>query len=475
MNLAVLESNVLPDFVEDKLEGDEFTVINLSKHGTFLATGSLKGIVQVWDFDTRQPIRSLAAHAAQVTAVSFERSGRYLLSASRDSNCIYWDLYDGSIKFQIAFNSPILWAQMHPKEKQFALSPYLENPQIVDLPDSPDAKLIRHVVKISAEPDLSTDQTISTDRVYITTGSFDRKGEYLYLGNSQGAISVLHVKSLTITTSIQISESAVKSVDLNPSRTQAAICTDSLMTVSIQHLPDKPIQLQLLRQLEQVPNQTVFTNCGYSHDGAYIYAGSAAPGQHNIYMWETETAFLIKGLEGPREDLLNVMWHPKRPTLVSVSSEKCIYVWGGDYRDAWAVVLPGFKQIDECQQYEEREDEFDIVVEAPRAPVPGNDEFVDVDTMDSDDDEYGQDMVLPILLEPDMDLEMVEAPVVRNPWLVQVAPILKNEPVIVEQPADSGDHVDKKGDLPVVEPPSRDLSHVEQEDDDNDIIDVEAF
>ena len=54
-------------------------------------------------------------------------------------------------------------------------------------------------------------------------------------------------------------------------------------------------------------------------DGDYICAGSHR--QHELYIWDKATGNLVKILTGPKgESLLDLMWHPVKPVILSVSN-----------------------------------------------------------------------------------------------------------------------------------------------------------
>ena len=57
----------------------------------------------------------------------------------------------------------------------------------------------------------------------------------------------------------------------------------------------------------------------------HIFTGSAR--QHALYIWEKKYGNLVKILHGTRgELLLDVVWHPVRPIIASVSSG-VVSVW----------------------------------------------------------------------------------------------------------------------------------------------------
>lgn len=54
-------------------------------------------------------------------------------------------------------------------------------------------------------------------------------------------------------------------------------------------------------------------------------------------------------------------WHPTKPAIASVAVSGDIHIWQTSYPDNWAAFAPGFEELEENVEYDEREDEFDIV------------------------------------------------------------------------------------------------------------------
>ncbi|PSS24048.1 Protein RBL like [Actinidia chinensis var. chinensis] len=123
----------------------------------------------------------------------------------------------------------------------------------------------------------------------------------------------------------------------------------------------------------------------FSGDGEWVVGGSVSKGEHKIYIWDRAGHF-VKILEGRKEAMIDLAWHPVHPVVASVSLVGFVYIWAIDYTENWSAFAPDFKKLEENEEYVEREDEFDLMPEAGKvkeSDVNENDE-VDIVTVEKD-------------------------------------------------------------------------------------------
>ena len=81
------------------------------------------------------------------------------------------------------------------------------------------------------------------------------------------------------------------------------------------------------------------------------------------------------------------MWHPVKPVILSVSNG-LVNIWSHAQTELWSAYAPNFKELDENEDYKERESEFDIededksIQEEEEGRDGGNEEVL-VDVTDS--------------------------------------------------------------------------------------------
>lgn len=84
-------------------------------------------------------------------------------------------------------------------------------------------------------------------------------------------------------------------------------------------------------------------------------------------MWSDQGRLIrsVKGASGDR--MVDLVWHPVRRAIFSCGASGTIYSWAAVVTERWSVYAPTFTELDENEEYVEREDEFDFAEgEVPR-------------------------------------------------------------------------------------------------------------
>ncbi|CCM03988.1 uncharacterized protein FIBRA_06144 [Fibroporia radiculosa] len=135
-------------------------------------------------------------------------------------------------------------------------------------------------------------------------------------------------------------------------------------------------------------NKNAWHAMSYSPDGEWLAGGAADNATHKIYIWDiTNDGQFAIALDGGREPLLHVHWHPVKPAIASTTKNGNILIWHCPTPERWGAFAGGFEEVDENVEYEEREDEFDIEDESELAlrKQKAEEEEVDIEGMTGND------------------------------------------------------------------------------------------
>ncbi|KAI9146419.1 WD40-repeat-containing domain protein [Paraphysoderma sedebokerense] len=397
MNLQLLDpfEHPLPDVQEAIIPDTYARTLKFNRRGNLLAAGCIDGRCIIYDFETKGPALSLCGHVKDVTSVSWSRNGRYLLSSSMDWNCIVWDLATARKKHVIRFESPLMFAQLHPRnDSLLTVCPIGDLPVVVDLTTNN-----RWTITMPSELDFSAPHS-QRDADSHMIACWDRKGERIYVGTPKGHLIVVEYATEEIVYFTKIAGSSIKGISFSRSGRDLVI-NASDRTVRVFHIPSlvpspsksvksctsktagksSPIKGEeeplmeysppiLMHKLQDLVNKYQWIGACFNCDGECVIAGSVSRAQHSIYIWDKNLGNLVKILEGPKEGLADLCWHPYRPIIASITVEGNIYIWGTSFTENWSAFAPGFKHLEENITYVEREDEFDMKEEPPADELP---------------------------------------------------------------------------------------------------------
>jgi len=321
-----------------------------------------------------------------VTCISWARNSRRLLSSSLDWHVIMWDVPESEPIKKFKFEGPVTSARIHPRNSsQFLACPMMASPVLVTMGDSAADEETRQPLLAEEEVAVQPGKG-KLDQGVIAV--FSRKGQQIYLGTPRGKVIVKTTATLETEHTVQVSTASagcgIKAIEFN--RTGTSFLVNSVDRIlRVYNTEGFVLQHKFQDLVERIPWRTCCFADGVGVND-YIIAGSAEEARHKISVWDRESGRWLKILEGPKEGLLNVVWHPARPIIASTSTHGVVYIWGVPLVENWSAFAPDFKELEENIEYIEREDEFDHVDESQvtERKQQAEDEIVDVTTVDEE-------------------------------------------------------------------------------------------
>ncbi|CAH8590899.1 unnamed protein product [Schistosoma bovis] len=326
--------------------------LQFNRVGSLLAIGCNDGRIEIWDHVTRRISKVLVAHAHPVCSLSWSRDSKKLLSASTDNTVSIWNVLSSACEQTFQFPCPVMKVQFNArKPDQLLVCPMRHAPVVISVPSGAPT-----IIQPEDENDLSI------------VASYDRRGRYIYTGNSKGKVCIYETKDFQLISSFKstsAANAAIKSIEFARRGEYFLLnCADRVIRVynCEDALNANVTDPEPIKKLKDLVTGSHWRKCCFSGDGEYICAGSMK--QHSIYLWERASGTLVKILHGQKgETLLDVVWHPLRPIIVSISNsvtKEQVSIWAQTQVQNWSAFAPDFKELDENVEYEERESEFDV-------------------------------------------------------------------------------------------------------------------
>ncbi|KOM48143.1 hypothetical protein LR48_Vigan07g184700, partial [Vigna angularis] len=359
-----------PEVIEEYLEHGCMKCIAFNRRGTLLAAGCNDGSCVIWDFETRGISKILHDNecSSPITSICWSKYGHRILVSAADKSLILWDVMSGKKITRIVLQQTPLQARLHPGSSTPSLClacPLSCAPMIVDL-NTGNTTLLKVSVSETSNGLIPPSRNKSSDGITSftpTAACFNKYGTLVYLGNSKEHWPLKdEVRTLD-----ELNENCG---DVNNSEKLKAIGSKCLI---------------LFREFQDAITKVHWKAPCFSGDGEWVVGGSACKGEHKIYIWD-RAGHLVKILEGPKEALIDLAWHPVHPFVVSVSLNGFVYIWAKDYTENWSAFAPDFKELEENEEYVEREDEFDLIpdTEKVKGPDVNEDEEVDIVSVEKD-------------------------------------------------------------------------------------------
>lgn len=193
----------------------------------------------------------------------------------------------------------------------------------------------------------------------VAFATFNKDGSSVWAGTTKGRVLVFDTSSKQIVRKHQLpTKMAVKSLAFSKkgdflvinSHDRVLRCYDSA-------------SMDLKREFSDVVNKVQWKKSVFSANDEYVVAVSQEQSAHSIYIWNRAFGQLIKILQGPKEGTYDICHHPILPVIASLTAFGCLYIWAKSYMENWSAFAPNFEELEDNTEYEEREDEFDLVAQ----------------------------------------------------------------------------------------------------------------
>lgn len=301
----------------------------------------------------------------------------------------------------------------------FVASLFEDQPVLVDLSSSTPVKRILPSAPLRPQPtngdefdpSVAAKQAAQDAKHSTCVTIFTAFGNHIIAGTSKGWINIIETATCNTIHSMRLCNGVVillrlasNSRDLLVNSSDRVIRTVLMPDLSQLGIDLEPanIKLQVEHKFQDVVNRLSWNHVTFSSTGEFVTATTYM--NPDIYVWERSHGSLVKILEGPREELGVVEWHPSRPMVAACSLELgCVYIWSIVSPQKWSALAPDFGEVEENVETVDCEDEFDVhpAEQVHQRRLDLEDEEPDVVSLDSTKDATDVEggFFVPILLD----------------------------------------------------------------------------
>lgn len=410
MNLALQDpfavAKEYPDTLVHTLQHGHAVHIQFNRKGDYLALGLSDGTIVIYDLVSFAIVCVLQkeGHVRPVTSLTWSHCGRYLLSSSQDWSCILWDLAGANqgtntnarvhrlVVAKVQFDGPIWQACLHPTTPFVFTACLYENDPVCVRVDADTGGV--DVTCLATEP-VSRTLAAGENPVPTTQGKhltlcavFSTTGAHVIAGTSKGWLNVIDTASGTSVHLVKVANANIKSIAVAPNGRKLAvnsldrIIRQITLPDMLNHSDPSQWEFEVECKYQDVVNRLQWNTVQFNHNADFLVASTFGQSSQDLYVWETAMGLLVKILEGSHEELIDVKWNYNRCTIGATGLDSgTVYLWLVQFPLKWSALAPDFVEIDENEEYEEKEDEFDIIDETDLIKKRMEEEDADIDIL----------------------------------------------------------------------------------------------
>lgn len=321
--------------------------------------------------------------------------------------------YIPSTSEQVKYPNSI--AQADSPSLLFVASLFEEQPFLVDISEErPTRRVLPSLpLRFQADPENPDAKPSAKDGKHATCVTiFTDLGNHIIAGTSKGWINIIETQTCKTIHSTKLCNGMNILLRLGSNGRDLVVnSSDSVIRTII--LPDlrdlgvslqpSSIKLEIEHKFQDLVNKLAWNHVAFSSTGEYVTASTYM--NSDIYIWERVQGSLVRILEGPKEEMGVVEWHPSRPMVAACGLETGrVWLWSITTPQKWSALAPDFQEVEENVLYQEREDEFDMA--PPEAThqrrMDQEDEDVDVLTIEpvkGETADFDRDFRMPTILD----------------------------------------------------------------------------
>ncbi|MGB7708551.1 MAG: cytochrome D1 domain-containing protein [Microcoleus sp.] len=344
-----LSGKQIPITLKGYKESDKINNITFSPDNKTIATAGDDGTVRLWDLSGKQLFQIIPHKGKRVFSVRFSPNGKLLATAGEDNTPGIWNLSGQEQRKLKGHDKIVTFVSFSPDSKRLATTSEDGTARVWDAASGNEIYKFkgheRTVLTASFSPDgkylatagkdgktriwnLSDQQTTQTTQFKghqsdVNTLSISRDGTRMASGDNNG-----FVRLWDLSTNKQIGKEfkadnrgRVLSITFSP---------DSKFLISggedgIAKIWD--LSGQLIRQLKEKQGRSFISSLSFSSDGKYI-ATTGANQTPKIWSWDGEKiAKKIATLEGHKDLVYQVSFHPKQELIATAAWDGTIGLW----------------------------------------------------------------------------------------------------------------------------------------------------
>ena len=286
------------------------SAVVFSPDGHFVVTnGGEEKNVKIWETKTGRLIRTIEAHADQITSVSFSNNGKYLLTTGHDHKARVWDVQSGKVYYDVYFSASN-WIEDGAFSKDDRTI-VLTSDMVMERHDLQNKKLIKTIFDSS----LLTKRSNASFTERFLSCKFSSDGKKAVTTNADSSVRMWNLETGKVVVNIREPGAVFQNAIFSPSGNKFMAATEGLVSVR------NTMSGTEIFALHQKNKPIIFET--FSPDDKYIItvaADSAAK------LWDAQTGKLLKTFQDPTAIIVSCIFS-NNGLLITLSAEGVARLW----------------------------------------------------------------------------------------------------------------------------------------------------